>query len=106
MQSPDFASVGLQHLQHKDLLFLFEHFPVPGVDPVEAVRRVHEQPQMLESILESRYVQEALMDQQAIWLDVSPQLFFDVMLRRTLRGPRDRLERQVIHRMPAVTDVQ
>jgi hypothetical protein len=97
MQSPDFAAVGLEHLQHKDLLFLFEHFPVAGVDPVEAVRRVHEQPLMLESILESRYVHDALLDQQATWLDVSPQLFFDVMLRRAMPGPRDRLERQVIH---------
>lgn len=97
MQSPDFAAVGLQHFQNKDLLFLFEHFPVAGVDPVEAVRRVHEQPLMLESILESRYVHDALMDQRARWLDVSPQLFFDVMLRRAIPGPRDRLERQTIH---------
>lgn len=97
MQSPDFATAGLQHFQHKDLLFLFEHFPVPGVDPVEAVQRVHAQPLMLESVLESRYVHDALMDRRAQWLDVSPQLFFDVMLRRALPGPRDRLERQVIH---------
>ena len=65
MQSPDFAAVGLAHLQQKDLLFLFEHFPVAGVDPVEAVRRVHEQPLMLESVLESKYVHDALMDQRA-----------------------------------------
>lgn len=97
MQSPDFAAVGIQHFQHKDLLFLFEHFPVAGIDPVEAVRRVHEQPQMLESILESRFVHDALMDQRAQWLDVSPQLFFDVMLRRAMPGPRDRIERQTIH---------
>lgn len=97
MQSPDFAAVGLQHFQPKDLLFLFEHFPVAGVDPVEAVQRVHAQPQMLESVLESRYVHDALMDQRANWLDVSPQLFFDVMLRRAMPGPRDRIERQTIH---------
>ena len=97
MQLPDFAAVGPQHFQSKDLLFLFEHFPVAGVDPVEAVRRVHEQPAMLESILESRYVHEALMDGRADWLDVSPQLFFDVMLRRAMPGKRDALERKVIH---------
>lgn len=97
MQSPDFAAVGLQHFQPKDLLFLFEHFPVAGVDPVEAVRRVHEQPLMLESVLESNYVYAALMDPRAHCLDVSPQLFFDVMLRRVIPGPRDRLDRQAIH---------
>lgn len=97
MQSPDFAAVGPHSFAPNDLLFLFEHFPVAGVDPVEAVRRVHEQPNTLESILESRFVHEALMDQRAQWLHVSPQLFFDVMLRRVLPGPRDRLERQVIH---------
>ncbi|MGQ0700859.1 MAG: hypothetical protein ACT4PZ_21780 [Panacagrimonas sp.] len=97
MLSPDFAVMGPSQFDRKDLLFLFEHFPVPGVDPVEAVRRVHEQPNTLESILESRFVHEALMDRQAQWLDVSPQLFFDVMLRRALPGPRDKLERSVIH---------
>lgn len=97
MQSPDFALSGPMALSHKDLLFLFEHFPVPGIDPVEAVRRVHEQPVMLESILESRYVQDALLDSRNAWLDVSPQLFFDVMLRRALPGRRDRTERSVIH---------
>lgn len=97
MQSPDFAAVGPLNFAHKDLLFLFEHFPVAGIDPVEAVRRVHEQPLMLESILESRYVHDALMDSGAQCLDVSPQLFFDVMLRRAMPGQRDKLERQVIH---------
>lgn len=97
MQLPDFATMGPQGFSRQDLLFLFEHFPVPGVDPVEAIRRVHEQPSTLESILESRFVHDALMDQRARWLNVSPQLFFNVMLRRAMPGPRDRLERQVIH---------
>ncbi|MGQ0501534.1 MAG: hypothetical protein ACT4P0_02820 [Panacagrimonas sp.] len=97
MQSPDFALTGPSQFSHRDLLFLFEHFPVAGVDPVEAIRRVHEQPNTLESILESRFVHDALTDRKALWLDVSPQLFFDVMLRRALPGPRDRIERSVIH---------
>lgn len=97
MQSPDFALAGPMAFSHKDLLFLFEHFPVQGIDPVEAVRRVHEQPIMLESILESAYLHDALMNGQAQCLDVSPQLFFDVMLRRAMPGRRDQRERQVIH---------
>ncbi len=97
MQSPDFALVDPAAFAHKDLLFLFEHFPVPGIDVVEAIRRVHEQPNTLESILESRFVQRALLDRRTQVLDVSPRLFFDVMLRHSLPGPRDRLERNVIH---------
>ena len=97
MQSPDFALVDPAAFSRKDLLFLFEHFPVPGVDAVEAIRRVHEQPNTLESILESRFVQKALFDRRTQMLDISPRLFFDVMLRHSLPGPRDRLERNVIH---------
>jgi hypothetical protein len=97
MHSPDFALTRELHFENRDLLFLFEHFPVPGIDPVEAVRRVHEQPSTLESILESRFVHDALMDDRAACLNVSPRLFFDVMLRRAIPGPRDAMERQTIH---------
>jgi hypothetical protein len=97
MQSPDFAQLGSVAFERKDLLFLFEHFPVEGIDAVEAVRRVHEQPNTLESLLESRYVHDALLDRRVEWLDVSPRLFFDIMLRRALPGPRDSLERRAIH---------
>lgn len=96
MQSPDFAHQD-PVFEHKDLLFLFEHFPVPGIDVVEAVRRVHEQPNTLESLLESRYVHQALLDPQSSCLEVSPRLFFDVMLRHALPGPRSAHERSVIH---------
>lgn len=97
MQSPDFAIAGLPTFQNRDLLFLFEHFPVPGIDAVEAVRRVHQHPSTLESILESRYVHDSLLGAPMQWLDVSPRLFFDVMLRHALPGPRDSIERQTIH---------
>lgn len=97
MQAPDFARLGPVAFEHKDLLFLFEHFPVPGIDVVEAVQRVHERPSTLESLLESRYVHDALSDRSALWLEVSPRLWFDVMLRHALPGPRDPLERRVIH---------
>lgn len=97
MQAPDFAQLGLTSFDRRDLLFLFEHFPVPGIDVVEAVRRVHEAPNTLESLLESRYVQQALMDRSATCLEVSPKLFFDVMLRHALPGNRTPIERHTIH---------
>lgn len=97
MQSPDFAQFGAASLEQKDLLFLFEHFPVPGTDAVEAARRVIEQPSTLESLLESRYVQDAMRDPDTAWVDVSPKLYFNVMLRRALAGRRDSGERRTIH---------
>lgn len=96
-QSPDFARLGPPALEHKDLLFLFEHFPTQGMTAEETARRVIEQPHMLELLLESRYVFEAMLDTRARWLDISPKLFFNVVLRRSLRGRRNPAERRTIH---------
>ena len=97
MQSPDFAQLGPSALEHRDLLFLFEHFPAEGVDAAEAARRVIEHPSTLESLLESRYVHDAMCDGGSQWLDVSPKLFFNVVLRHALLGRRDAIERRTIH---------
>jgi hypothetical protein len=79
MQTPDFAQLGPPALEPRDLLFLFEHFPAPGVDAVEAARRVHEHWNTIDSLLESDYVFEALSDRRIAWLEVSPRLFFNVL---------------------------
>lgn len=97
MKTPDFARLGPPALDAKDVLFLFEHFPVPGVDAVEAAQRVHERWNTLDSLLESDYVFEAIHDQNVAWLEVSPKLFFNVLLRRALPGRRGSLERQTLH---------
>ena len=97
MQAPDFAQSGAPPFDERDLRFLFEHFPVPGIDPTQAVQLVHERPTTLESLLESDFVYEAIRDQQTLWLEVSPRLFFDVLLRRALPGRRHAQERQTIH---------
>jgi hypothetical protein len=97
MRTPDIADFNEPVLAERDLLFLFEHFPQPGVDAVEAVRRVHQMPSTLESLLESDYVHRAIHDRSVAWLDVSPQLFFNVMLRHALRSPRTAQERRAIH---------
>jgi len=94
---PDFAYIGPHALEHKDLLFLFEHFPAPGVDAVAAAQAVIEQPNTLESLLESSYVYAAMSDKSALWIDISPKLYFNVLLRRVLRGQRDSAERRTIH---------
>jgi hypothetical protein len=96
MQAPDFAQVSANALTHQDLIFLFEHFPVPGIDAVEAAQRVIEQPSTLDSMLEADYVYDALRDRQTQWLEVSPVLFFSIVLRRCLPGRRNTAERQAI----------
>lgn len=90
MHPPDFATADTAPLAERDLLFLFEHFPQPGVDAIEAVRRVHEMPSTLESLLDSDYVHRAMLDQGVAWLDVSLRLFFNVMLRHALPRARSR----------------
>lgn len=97
MQAPDFAQLGTASFTRQDLAFLFEHFPVAGVDPVEAAQRVIEQPSTLDSMLEADYVFDAIHDRQALWLEVSPRLFFNILLRRCLPGRRNAAERQAIH---------
>src|ERR1043165_8640371 len=96
MKRPDFAQVGPSTLDARDLLFLFEHFPVPGVDAVEAARRIHEHWNTLDSLLESDYVFDAISDRSSMWLEVSPKLFFNVLLRRSLPGRRRSIERSTI----------
>lgn len=98
MQAPDFAQVSTGSLTRQDLIFLFEHFPVPGINAVEAAQRVIERPSTLDSILEADYVFDAIRDRQTLWLEVSPQLFFNIMLRHCLPGARRQAgERQAIH---------
>jgi len=97
MQTPDFAQMGPPPFDEADLRFLFEHFPLPGLDVNEAVRRTIAHPSTLESLLESDYILAALKDPSIHWLEVSPKLFFDILLRHALPGPRSPLQRQTIH---------
>lgn len=97
MQAPDFAQWAAPGFTRQDLVFLFEHFPVKGVDAVAAAQRVIEQPSTLDSVLEADYVFDAIQDRQQLWLEVSPKLFFNILLRRCLPGRRNASEREAIH---------
>lgn len=97
MQAPDFAQWSQPRFSQRDLVFLFEHFPVAGVDAIAAAQRVIEQPSTLDSMLEADYVFDAIRDRHTFWLEVSPKLFFNVLLRRCLPGRRNSDERQAIH---------
>ena len=97
MQMPDFARLGPPAFEEKDLRFLFEHFPVPGVDLEQAVRLALERPTTLESLLESDYVHAAIRDRQLRWLEISPKLYFNVLLRRSLPDARNADTRRSVH---------
>lgn len=97
MQTPDFAQWASPPLGPQDLRFLFEHFPVPGINAEQAAIELATRWNTLDSMLESRYVFDALQDDKALCLSVTPRLYFNVALRHSLPRQRNSLQRQVIH---------
>jgi len=96
MQTPDFAQLGHPPLPARDLNFLFEHFP-GKIDVARAITEVGQFFNTLDSMLDAKYVYEALRDAETFDLPVSPQLWFEVMLRHELPGRRSRQEQQALH---------
>lgn len=96
MQTPDFAQLGHPPLPARDLNFLFEHFP-GKIDVARAITEVGQFFNTLDSMLDADYVYEALRDAETFDLPVSPQLWFEVMLRHELPGRRTRQEQQALH---------
>jgi hypothetical protein len=96
MDTPDFAQRGLVPLPAEDVRFLLEHFP-GAVDIDAASRELSTLFNTLDSMLEADYVYDALCGTGALNLPVSPQLFFEVMLRRALPGRRSRTEQKALH---------
>jgi len=96
MQTPDFAQINHPPLPARDLNFLFEHFP-GQVDVGRAITEVGQFFNTLDSMLDARYVYDALRDADTLDLPVSPQLWFEVMLRHALPGRRTRQEQQALH---------
>ncbi len=97
IERPDFAQVGLQPLAHPDLRFLMENFPEPGRSYEDIAQVIDRIPTTLESMLDSEFVFQKILEERTILLDVSPFLFFNVLLRRSVGAPRSRLDRKVIN---------
>ncbi|MDH5649117.1 MAG: hypothetical protein OEY67_05625 [Gammaproteobacteria bacterium] len=97
MLRPDFAHTGLARLEDRDLRFLIENFPSPGKDYREVVNLLHQMPTTLDSLLDSDYVFKSITDQKSLLLDVSPFLFFNVLLRRSVEQDRSRNGRRVVN---------
>lgn len=96
MQMPDFAQLDHPPLPARDLNFLFEHFP-GKVDVASAITEVGEFFNTVDSMLDAQYVYRALRDADTLDLPVSPQLWFEVMLRHALPGRRTRQEQRALH---------
>lgn len=97
MARPDYAKTDCSALSSTDLRFLIEHFPSPGRSYAEISTVIDQLPTTLESMLESDYVVERILDRRGLLLDVSPFLLFNVLFRRSLPGRRNALERKVIN---------
>lgn len=98
MSRPDFARTDTGALSDADLQFLMDNFPLPGRDFQEIAEAVNQFPSTLESMLESDFVLEALLDSRELLLRVSPFLFFNAVLRRALPARRrSPIERKAIN---------
>ena len=97
MQLPDFARTDLRPLQDRDLKFLMENFPEPGRSYEEIAQVIHRIPTTLDSMLDSEFVFQKILEQRTLLVDVSPFLLFNVLLRRSLAENRNFRERKVIN---------
>lgn len=94
---PDFALTDLSPLSDQDLAFLIERFPQPGKNFAEIASVLNALPNTLESLLDSEFVLQALLERKQLLLGVSPFLLFNVLLRRTLSDHRSRTDRRVVN---------
>ena len=97
MLKPDFARTDFSRLADRDIQFVIENFPKPGNSYEEIAELIHEMPTALESILNSESLFNKICDQRESILQISPFLFFSVLLRRSLTDRRILGDRRVIN---------
>jgi hypothetical protein len=102
MARPDFARSDLGVLAQGDLRFLLERFPAPGQTYEAIAANLKLLPSTLESMLDSDYVFQQILDRRELLLDVSPFLLFNVLLRRSLGKLRTPQERKAVNYMANV----
>lgn len=90
---PDFAHADATWLAPKDIAFLLGMSSEATAADDELI--VDGLPPALETLLERDGVYEKVSGQTGGWLDISPHLYFHVMLRRLLPAPRNYLQRRV-----------
>ena len=97
MQKPDFARTDLSQLVDKDLQFLIENFPKPGRSYEEIAQLIDRLPTAVESMLNSESLFNKIRDRSLLILEISPFLFFSVLLRRSLMDQRILGDKKVIN---------
>ena len=97
MPAPDFARTNLNALTDRDVQFLIRNFPEPGRSYEEIAALIHELPAALESRLNSQSLFDRICDPSERILQISPFLFFSVMLRRSLTDRRIVGDRRVVN---------
>ncbi|MDE0299975.1 MAG: hypothetical protein OXN17_15175 [Candidatus Poribacteria bacterium] len=97
MPAPDFARTELNGLTDADVQFLIENFPKPGRSYEEIASLIHQLPETLESRLSSQSLFDRIRDPSERILQISPFLFFSVLLRRSLTDCRILGDRRVIN---------
>jgi hypothetical protein len=95
--APDFVRTEANPLSNADLRFLIDHFPRRGLDVREVAQFLDVLPNTVESMLESDFVFEKIMLDRQGFIEISPFLFFNVLLRRSLQTRREPGERRVIN---------
>lgn len=89
---PDFAQADSPWLTYRDMEFLREttgRDPEEAFDPGRATEAV-------EALLVRDEVYRRVAGQTGDWVEISPQLYFHVVLRRFLPRPRDELQRRAL----------
>ena len=97
MPAPDFARTDFNGLTHRDVQFLVENFPKPGRSYEEISALIQELPETLESRLNSQSLFDRICDPGERILEISPFLFFSVLLRRSLSDCRILGDRRVVN---------
>ena len=84
MPKPDFACIDHNRLADRDLQFLIENWPKAGRSYEEIAELLHRVPASLEPLLNSESLFNKICDARQLILEISPFLFFSVLLRRSL----------------------
>ena len=97
MHQPDFAQTSPRFLPNEDLAFILARFPGRTSDSETMATTLRDADSTLETMLDSGFVAEAVLENDDLLLDISPALLFQVLLRQTLNDRRSPIERQVVN---------
>lgn len=97
VRRPDFAATSLERIEDRDLRFIIEQFPAPGGSFEEISKAIDSLPSTLESMLSSDYLFNSIYKQRDIILEISPFLYFSVILRRIYTERPTALERRTLN---------